>query len=264
MVNGPMTKIKPARKFSQFWPLATRARRRFSVGIGIQYLTEDGGIGRTGGFKVLDSRNWFRRSFLATVALLLTAVWGLAQAGPAKVQGQVADTSGAAIPAITVVAVDAAGARHEIQTDEEGRYAFSQLAPGTYTLRIQLKGFADFEKTGVVVASGQTQTVNAQTVVALEKQQITVKENSVKVSVQSENNASALVIKDKDLDALSDDPDELASQLQALAGPAAGPNCGEIYIDGFTGGQLPTKSSIRANRRNQNTLSAQTSKPAYG
>ena len=116
----------------------------------------------------------------------------------------------------------------------------------------------------MVVASGQTQTVNAQLVVALEKQQVTVKENSVNVSVQSENNASALVLKGKDLDALSDDPDELASQLQALAGPAAGPNGGEIYIDGFTGGQLPTKSSIREIRVNQNPFSAQYDKLGYG
>ena len=87
---------------------------------------------------------------------------------------------------------------------------------------------------------------------------------SANLSVQSENNASALVLKDKDLDALSDDPDELASQLQALAGPAAGPNGGEIYIDGFTGGQLPTKSSIREIRVNQNPFSAQYDKLGYG
>ncbi len=72
------------------------------------------------------------------------------------------------------------------------------------------------------------------------------------------------MLKDKDLDALSDDPDELASQLQALAGPAAGPNGGEIYIDGFTGGQLPTKSSIREIRVNQNPFSAQYDKLGYG
>src|SRR5207253_6504004 len=56
------------------------------------------------------------------------------------------------------------------------------------------------------------------------------------------NNASSVVISGKDLDALSDDPDELQSELQALAGPSAGPNGGQIYIDGFTGGQLPPKS----------------------
>ena len=52
------------------------------------------------------------------------------------------------------------------------------------------------------------------------------------------------MISGKDLEALSDDPDELQSELQALAGPSAGPNGGQIYIDGFTGGQLPPKSSI--------------------
>ncbi len=211
-----------------------------------------------------ESWNWFQRSLLAALAGLLIAISGFAQSELGNLQGQVTDSSGAAIPAITVVAVNAAGASHEAQTNEEGRYAFTRLAAGTYTIRIQLKGFANFEKTGVVVAPGQAQTVNAQLIVALEKQQITVKENSVNVSVQSENNASALVIKDKDLDALSNDPDELSSQLQALAGPAAGPNGGEIYVDGFTGGQLPTKSSIREIRVNQNPFSAQYDKLGYG
>jgi hypothetical protein len=32
-------------------------------------------------------------------------------------------------------------------------------------------------------------------------------------------------------------PDDLADSLQALAGPGAGPNGGQIYIDGFSGGQ---------------------------
>jgi len=69
--------------------------------------------------------------------------------------------------------------------------------------------------------------------------------------------SNAVVLKGKDLDALSDDPDELENQLQALAGPAAGPNGGQIYIDGFTGGQIPPKSSIREIRVNQNPFSAE-------
>ena len=66
------------------------------------------------------------------------------------------------------------------------------------------------------------------------------------------------------LDALSDDPDELSNELQALAGPSAGPNGGQIYIDGFTGGQLPPKSSIREIRVNQNPFSAQYDRLGYG
>ena len=213
---------------------------------------------------MLDFWNWLQRTLLISLALTLIAAWGLAQSGSGTVQGQVTDSSGAAIPAITVVAVDARGASHLTQTNEEGRYVFRQLSPSVYTIRIQLKGFASFEKTGVVVTSGQAQTVNAQLVVALEKQQVTVQAETNRLSVQSESNASALVLKGSDLDALSDDPDELASQLQALAGPAAGPNGGEIYIDGFTGGQLPNKSSIREIRVNQNPFSAQYDKLGYG
>ena len=84
------------------------------------------------------------------------------------------------------------------------------------------------------------------------------------VDTSADNNSSSLVIKGKDLDALSDDPDELQSELTALAGGAAGPNGGQIYIDGFTGGQLPPKSSIREIRINQNPFAAQYDKLGYG
>jgi hypothetical protein len=100
--------------------------------------------------------------------------------------------------------------------------------------------------------------------IAVAKQQITVDEQSSNLQTSPESNAGAIVIKDKDLDALSDDPDQLQDELNALAGPAAGPNGGEIYIDGFTGGQLPPKSSIREIRINQNPFSAEYDKLGYG
>ena len=84
------------------------------------------------------------------------------------------------------------------------------------------------------------------------------------LSTDPDSNASATVIKGKDLEALSDDPDELSSELTALAGPSAGPNGGQIYVDGFTGGQLPPKSSIREIRINQNPFSAQYDRVGYG
>ena len=86
----------------------------------------------------------------------------------------------------------------------------------------------------------------------MEKQNVEVQEETPTVSVSPENSAGTIVLKGKDLDALSDDPDELQSELQALAGPSAGPNGGQIYVDGFTAGQLPPKSAIREIRINQN------------
>ena len=91
-----------------------------------------------------------------------------------------------------------------------------------------------------------------------------VTDESPTVNVEAGGNASAIVLKGKDLDALSDDPDELSNELTALAGPSAGPNGGQIYIDGFTGGQLPPKSAIREIRINQNPFSAEFDKLGYG
>ena len=84
------------------------------------------------------------------------------------------------------------------------------------------------------------------------------------MDVSPQNNANSIVLQGKDLEALSDDPDELSSELQALAGPSAGPNGGQIYIDGFTAGQLPPKASIREIRINQNPFSSEYDKLGYG
>lgn len=205
-----------------------------------------------------------RRALGMVLALGFLSPPVFAQSGNVSLRGQVTDQSGAAIPAVTVAVVGAGGAALVAQTDEQGKYVFRNLPPGAYTLQIRLKGFADFEKASIVIAPGQTQVMDAQMVVAIEKQQVTVESEAARVSVNPANNASSMVIKGKDLEALSDDPDELQSDLQALAGPSAGPNGGQIYIDGFTGGQLPPKSAILEVHVNQNPFSAEYDRLGYG
>lgn len=75
------------------------------------------------------------------------------------------------------------------------------------------------------------------------------------LSADAGSNASATVISGDALDSLSDDPDDLQADLEALAGPAAGPGGNQIIIDGFTTADLPPKSSIREVRVNQNPFS---------
>ena len=77
----------------------------------------------------------------------------------------------------------------------------------------------------------------------MKQEKVNVEAEGPTLDVNPANNASAIVLRGKDLDALPDDPDELLSDLQALAGPSAGPNGGQLYIDGFTAGELPPKSS---------------------
>jgi len=144
---------------------------------------------------MFEFRKYSRTAILGIFALLVGYTSGFGQSGTGSVRGQVTDPSGAVVPGITVTVVDANGAAQQAQTDEEGRYDFQKLAPGTYSLRIQLKGFGDFERPDVIVAAGQVQVVDAQLVVALEKQQVTVADSTTRLSLSSENNASALVLK---------------------------------------------------------------------
>ncbi len=85
------------------------------------------------------------------------------------------------------------------------------------------------------------------------------------MDINPTNNSSTVTINQTDLDAFSDDPDELQSELLALAGPSVGPNGGQIYVDGFTVDTgLPPKNTIREIRINQNPFSPAYDRLGYG
>ena len=178
--------------------------------------------------------------------------------------GLVTDPSGAVVPNARVVAIPASGQPSNTRTNANGMYEFKTLAPGSYTLRVFAKGFEPFAQPNVAVEVGKPISVNAHLEIAVQNEKVEVQDSGTQLDVTGAGNASSVVLKGKDLDALSDDPDELAEELQALAGPSAGPNGGQIYIDGFTGGQLPPKSSIREIRINQNPFSAEYDHLGYG
>lgn len=182
-------------------------------------------------------------------------------------RGQVTDPSGAAITQVTVVATPAAGQAGQAKgavVSKDGSYEIKGLAPGAYSVSALAEGFAPFQQNDVKVVAGQSEKLDIKLQIAQQVQQVNVTGQENTLSVAPENNASAVVISGKDLDALSDDPDELQQQLEALAGPSAGPSGGQIYIDGFTGGQLPPKEAILEVRINQNPFSAEYDKLGYG
>ena len=202
--------------------------------------------------------------WLATIlAVAAVAVQVPAQMQTGTLRGQVKDPSGAVVTNARV-SVSAGGPSRSTKTDSHGSYEFGELAPGRYILTAHAKGFADFTRSDVDVVAGQARQIDIALEISVEKEKVDVEEESSQVQVNPSNNASALVLKGSDLDALPDDPDELQQDLMALAGPSAGPNGGQIYIDGFTGGQLPPKESIREIRINQNPFSAEFDKLGYG
>ncbi len=199
-------------------------------------------------------------SFLLIFAfwLVLPAAWGQT----VSLHGQVTDPSGAVIPAATVTINGPSGLVRSTTTDSSGRYTFTDLPPGEYIVQASAPKLVLREPGKITRAAGD-QTLNLQLNVVLEEK-VTVEENASRVSTESSNNVSAVVIKGSDLDALSDNPDDLQADLRALAGPAAGPGGNAILVDGFSGGDLPSKETIREIRINQNPFSPEYDKIGFG
>jgi hypothetical protein len=107
---------------------------------------------------------------------LISASYGMAQGETTSaILGQVTDASGAAIPGATVSITNReTGMRRSLNTDEEGRFNFPQLTPGTYSVRVEAAGFDPQQNNNVFSGLGQKQTVNFTLAVAQSKQAIEV------------------------------------------------------------------------------------------
>src|SRR6202041_1604679 len=186
------------------------------------------------------------------------------QTGTGTIRGQVTDPSASAVVGASIIATAPDGTSLAATTNRDGVFELKGVAPGKYTVEVIAKGFALYKNDAVQVAANQVQQLTIALTIEIEQQQVTVTGDSGAVDVSPTNNAGAIVINGAALDALPDDPDELQTDLTALAGPSAGPNGGQFYIDGFTAGQLPPKSAIREIRINQNPFSAQYDKVGYG
>ena len=203
---------------------------------------------------------------IVLVIALCAAIPGvlLGQQRAGSLRGQVLDELGGAIVGASVTAIDGKGVEKTAVTNDGGSYTINGLAPGKYTLRATNAGFAMSETADVEIVSGKPLQFDITLKVAIEEQKVTIATDNRELSTEPENNAGAVVLKGDDLDSLPDDPDDLAAALQALAGPSAGPNGGQIFVDGFTGGRLPPRASIREIRINSNPFSAEYDRLGFG
>jgi hypothetical protein len=75
--------------------------------------------------------------------------------------GQVADPTGAAIPAAVVTVTNhETGLKRIAKTDDAGQFNFPQLKPGMYSVKVEAAGFASQQNDNVVSGLGQKQAVN--------------------------------------------------------------------------------------------------------
>ena len=200
------------------------------------------------------------------LALMVALSVGIsfAQQASGTLRGQVTDEFGGVLVGASVTAISPSGVEKSTVTNGDGNYVLSGLTPGAYTVRVVANGFAVFEATDVELSATRRDPLDVKLSVTIEEQKVTVSGDQRNISTDSESNANAIVLRGKDLDALPDDPDDLAASLSALAGPSVGPNGGQIFIDGFTGGRLPPKEAIREVRVSQNPLNAENDRPGFG
>jgi len=196
--------------------------------------------------------------FLFAVVLVCSVTSStLAQQTTGALKGTVTDQLGSLIVGAKVTLRNARGVNTTANTNSSGVYEFRRLEAGKYELRIDSPGFSVFKDETIDIRARELKTLDAQLEVAIEDQQVTVDDRNM--STDADNNANAIVLRGKELEALPNDPQALASALQAMAGPTD-PEAGgqaQIKVDGFSNGQIPPKEAIREVRINNNPFSAE-------
>jgi hypothetical protein len=200
---------------------------------------------------------------LRAAALAITLGLSVAFTQSATLQGRISDQSGAIISGAKVTVTSPGGRNFSATSRTDGTYSIGGLSPGRYTIRATAPDLALRNPIELTIESG-VRTQDLQLSIAVTSQQVAVQDTAATVTVDPSTNASATVLRGADLNALSDDPSDLAADLQALAGPGAGPNGGEVFVDGFSGGEIPSKDSIREVRLNQNPFAPEYDKLGLG
>ena len=195
-------------------------------------------------------------AWIASSCLLVTSFNALGQAtAPSNliaITGLVSDPSGARV---TRASVEARSTDNVVigstTSDSTGQFQLS-VHPGSYDLVITAAGFDPYVINVKAIAS----SLSVQVKLVLAAEQTIVNVDAGQPTLSEDSNGSALTLGDKQLSTLSDDDATFQQQLLAIAG-GDGQHAPQIYVDGFSGGQFPPKSSIRSIKINQNPFSAE-------
>jgi len=103
----------------------------------------------------LSSRAAVWVALVAIAALSLAPAPASAQALYGSIVGTVVDESGAAVPGVTVSAINTGTSlKVDTVTDSSGDYAFRNVLPGVYDLNASISGFREIHQTGIRVSAG--------------------------------------------------------------------------------------------------------------
>ncbi len=179
---------------------------------------------------------------IAVLVTLLMAGMPAQAPGDVRLAVTVVDQTGAVIQNATVTVTPSTDPKTPVapvQTGEKGVATLQGLSPGRYSIHAEFSGFEPRLLKDVQLKSGDNKHI---VVLALEGVQDTVTVVRDAREAASDRRATfGTAMTREQIDALSDDPDEMAQQLQDLVGGNA-----VIRVDSFEGGRLPPKSAIKA------------------
>ncbi len=179
---------------------------------------------------------------------------------PGTLTGVVADPNGGRIPGAILELAGKAGKR-SVATDNVGHFSI-RLPAGSYALTVTASGFVTLQKNDVTVPSGGRADLPLTLAINAESTEVNVNAGD-EDSTDEANNRSALSLSGATLATLSDDESTFQQQIQAMAGGGDSGNT-QLYVDGFSGGRFPPKSSIREIRINSNPFSAEYDTLGFG
>lgn len=181
-------------------------------------------------------------------------MWGQHRLG--TLRGRITDQLGGLVVGARVILTAVDGFERTTETNQRGIYIFEELAPGKYSLHASAPGFAVFERHAISISSAGLEQFDIQLHVATVVEKVAVP-TETRISTKPNNNLSGLVLRGRALDALPADGAALLEALRAIAGPSAGPNGVQVFVDGFSADRLPPKSAIREIRINEDPFSAE-------
>ena len=159
----------------------------------------------------------------------------------------VLDQTEAALVIASVTIVDSRGVEQTAGVDARGVAVFENLNPGNYQVKAAADSFRPIA-TPFNVRRGDNRTTLRLALATIE-QTVIVQDQS---AAERRDNGFTQTLTQDQIDALPDDPDEMAEELARMAGPGA-----QIFVNGFRGGRLPPKDQIQQIRFHTNSFSSE-------
>src|SRR5688500_7482832 len=183
----------------------------------------------------------------AFVVFAASPAFAQSAANQAQLRLVVVDQTGAGIPAATVTIKPATGEPIVFAADDHGVASSPALVPGAVTIQVEFPGFMPFEAPLTLKRGATNQTVTLE--IEGFKAEVEVSQAS---APEASKSTSTTALTQEEIDALPDDPEELAEALAAMAGPGGA----TFFMNGFQGGRLPNRDQIRSIRFRQNNYAA--------